>query len=80
MAYGHSTLFFVDAAAAAAYLASCRASSNYTAENYQDRVAAQNCLRRAAGWSPVPLPKPSRAAAPVTAKKPLARAARARRS
>lgn len=78
MAYGHSTVFFVDAAAARAYLASCRQGNNYTAENYQDRVAAQNCLRRAAGWSPTPLPKPSRAAAPVPSKPSRSRATRVR--
>lgn len=80
MAYGHAPLFFADAVEAQAYLDSCRRSSNYTAENYQDRVRAQNCIRQAAGWSPVPLPKPSRAAAPVAPKKPSARAVRARRS
>lgn len=60
MAYGHTRLFFATAAEAQAYLDSCRASMNYTAENYQDRVAAQRCIRQAADWSPPPIKEFSR--------------------
>lgn len=65
MAYGHSTLFFLNADEARSYLDSCARSGNYTAENYQDRVAAQNCIRRAENWRPVPLPPPSTADIPL---------------
>lgn len=65
MAYGHARLFFLNAVEAQEYLDSCRASGNFTAENYQDRVAAQNCIRQAAGWSPPPLPAPKTADIPL---------------
>lgn len=68
MAYGHMSLFFANAEEAWAYLDSCRASSNYTAENYQDRVNAQRCIRQAAGWAPAPLPAPKRSEAPIAKK------------
>lgn len=55
MSYGHSPLFFKNAEEAQAYLDGCAKSSNYTAENYQDRVRAQRCIRHAAGWSPPPI-------------------------
>lgn len=68
MAYGHMPLFFATAVEAQAYLDSCRESNNYTAENYQDRVAAQRCIRQAEGWSPAPLPRPSTANVPLPKK------------
>lgn len=74
MSYGHMSLFFANADEARDYLASCAESGNYTAENYQDRVNAQRCIRQAEGWAPVPLPRPSRAAQPVPAKPSHSRA------
>lgn len=79
MSYGHYAPFFAaDAIEARAYLASCRASGNYTAENYHDRVAAERCIRQAEGWTPVPLPKPSRAEMPVPSKPSRSRTSRTR--
>lgn len=69
MAYGHMSLFFANAVEAQEYLDNCRASKNYSAANYQDRVNAQQCIRLAAGWAPVPLPRPSRADAPIPKKR-----------
>lgn len=56
MSYGHSTLYFDSPVEAEKYLASCRETGNYAAENYQDRVSAENCILKARGWAPAPLP------------------------
>lgn len=69
MAYGHARLMFLTADEARAYLASCERTGNYTAENYQDRVAAQRAIRYEDGTlSPPPLPPPSRVDAPLPKK------------
>jgi hypothetical protein len=68
MAYGHMSLFFANAAEAQAYLDGCRRSGNYAAENYQDRVNAQRCIRLAAGWAPAPLPRPDSSKIPLPKK------------
>ena len=56
MSYGHATMMFLDPVEAQAYLDACERDKNRTAENYQDRVAAQRCVMNAEGWTPVPLP------------------------
>lgn len=56
MSYGRARMFFATAVEAQRYLDNCRAASNYTAENYQDRVAAQRAVRYELGTlSPPPL-------------------------
>jgi hypothetical protein len=64
-----SSLFFATRAEAQAYLDNCQAGSNYMAESYHDRVNAERTLRYFDGWTPTPLPRPSRADAPIPTKR-----------